>query len=118
MSKKSTDALRESYVKFISDSLAAADEEVLRVGTGEVAIPVVDSEGNEQYVVFVVKIPSGSRDGDPYDAYAMAEEYEMKQADKKEKAEKAAAEKERKIAADKKAREARAAARAKHKAEN
>ena len=68
--------------------------------------------------MFVVKIPSGARDGDPYDAYAMAEEYEMKQADKKEKAEKAAAEKERKIAADKKAREARAAARAKHKAEN
>lgn len=115
MSKKSTiDALRAKYVELVSAMLAGADEEVLRVGSNEIAIPVVDDEGEDQYVVFKVQVPSGSRDGEAYDAYGLAEAYEMNQAAKKEKAEEAAKKKAAKIARDEAARKAKAAAKEAH----
>ena len=118
MSKKANDLLREKYVEFVTAALTAAGEDdVLRVGTGEIAIPVVDSEGEDSYVVFVVKVPTGSRDGDPYDAYALADEYKAHQAEKQEKAEKAAKAKAEKIARDQAARAAKAASKAAHKGE-
>lgn len=118
MSKKATnDALRAMYIDNLVEVLTAAGEDVLRVGSNEIAIPVVDAEGEDNYVVFVVKVPTGSRDGDAYDAYGLAQEYEMKQAEKKEKAEKAAKEKAAKIARDQKMREQRAAAKAAHSGE-
>lgn len=111
MSKKVTnDALRAKYVEWLIEKLEAWDEEVLRVGSNEIAIPVVDGEGEDSYVVFTVKVPNGSRDGDAYDAYGLAQEYTMKQAEKKEKAEKAAKEKAAKIARDQHMREQRQAA--------
>ena len=111
MSKKQTiDALRMDYVKRLAEILKEEGEDVLVVGSNELAIPVVDGEGEEQYVVFKVQIPSGSRDGDAYDGYAMAEDYAMKQRDKAEKAAKAAEEKAKKIARDQKMREQKKAA--------
>lgn len=111
MSKKQTiDALRNKYVAKLKEMLDAIDEEVLTVGSNEIAIPVVDGEGEEQYVVFKIQVPTGSRDGDAYDGYAMAEDYAMKQRDKAEKAAKAAEEKAKKIARDQKMREQKKAA--------
>ena len=105
MSKKATiDVLRADYVKRLMEVLKEEGEDVLVVGSNEIAIPVVDGEGEEQYVVFKVQIPSGSRDGDAYDGYAMAEDYAMKQKEKAEKAAKAAEEKVKKIARDEKMR--------------
>ena len=111
MSKKATiDALRADYVRRLVEILKEEGEDVLIVGSNEIAIPVVDGEGEEQYVVYKVQVPSGSRDGDAYDGYAMAEDYAMKQRDKAEKAAKAAEEKARKIARDEKMREQKRAA--------
>ena len=94
--KSLNDEVRAQYLQRVSECLSAEDE-VLVVGSNELAIPVVDSEGNEKWIVFTVKVPTGSRDGDAYDGYAMAEDYQMKVAAKAAKA----AEKERKAAADK-----------------
>ena len=111
MSKKVTnDALRAMYVDNLIEVLTAAGEEVLRVGSNEIAIPVVDGEGEDNYVVFKIQVPTGSRDGDAYDAYGLAQEYEMKQAEKKEKKEKAEKAKAAKIARDQKMREQKQAA--------
>lgn len=111
MSKKATiDVLRADYVKRLMEMLKEEGEDVLVVGSNEIAIPVVDGEGEEQYVVFKVQIPSGSRDGDAYDGYAMAEDYVMKQKEKAEKAAKAAEEKAKKIARDEKMRAQKKAA--------
>lgn len=68
--------------------------EALQTASNEFAIPVVDAEGGEHYVVITIKIPTGSRDGDAYDGYAAAEDYAMKCSAKAAKA----AEKERKAA--------------------
>ena len=115
MSKKANDALRAEYLaKLISKF--KDDEEVLRTGAGEISFPVVDCEGEDSWVVLTVKIPTGSRDGDAYDGYSMAEDYAMKQAAKERKAKEAEAKKNAKIARDEKMREQKAAAKASHNA--
>ena len=113
MSKKATnDALREMYVNNLIEVLNAAGEEVLRVGSNEIAIPVIDGEGDDSYVVFKVQVPTGSRDGDAYDAYGLAQEYEMKQKEKAIKAEEDAKKKAAKIARDEAMRKQKAEAKA------
>ena len=84
--KALNDKLRERYLSIVSDALCAKDEEVLRVGSNELALPCLDEEGNEKFIVVTIKVPTGSRDGDAYDGYSMAEDYQMKQAEKEAKA--------------------------------
>ena len=74
MSKATRDALRNSYLEKLINFLRSNDEEVLITGTNEFALPCVDSEGNDEFIVVTVKVPTGSRDGDAYDGYSMAED--------------------------------------------
>lgn len=114
-SKKSLhDALRAKYIERVSKFLADAGEEVLVTGSNEIALPCVDSEGNDEFIVLTFKVPTGSRDGDAYDGYSMAEDFKMKSAEKAEKAKIAAEKKAKKIAQDKKMREEKAKAKAEH----
>lgn len=110
MSKQSRDQMRNKYVEMLKAFLIENGEEVLVVGSNEIAVPCVDDEGNDEYCVFKVQVPTGSRDGDAYDGYAMAEDYAMKQKEKAEKAAKAAEEKAKKIARDEKMRAQKKAA--------
>ena len=73
----------------------------------------VDEEGNDEWCVLTIKVPTGSRDdGEAYDGYGMAQQFAEHEAEKAEKAKQAKADKERKIARDKAQREAKAKARA------
>ena len=114
--KQLHEELRADYLAKLTEYLTEKGEEVLQTGSQEVAIPCVDSEGNDEYIVITIKVPTGSRDGDAYDGYAMAEEYRIKLANAKEREEKAKAEKERKIARDKAMREQKAKAKAEREA--
>ena len=98
--KKTNDALRNQYLNLITELLAGADEEVLRVKSNEIAIPCVDRDGEDNYVVITIKVPTGSRDGDPYDGYGEAESYAMACKQKAEKAKIEAEKKAKKIAKD------------------
>ena len=60
-------------------------EDAKRTASNQFAFPVVDEADNEKWVVITVTVPKGSRDGEAYDGYAMAEEYEMKTKEKEEK---------------------------------
>lgn len=100
MSKMTNDALRAQYVEFITKLLVDSGEEVLRVKSNEIAIPCVDKDGEDNYVVVTIKVPSGSRDGDPYDGYGEAESYALNCKQKAEKAAADAAKKAKKIARD------------------
>lgn len=119
MAKKTQTALdnelRAVYIEKVAELFKADGEEVLRTGSSEVAFPVVDSEGNEKFVVVSVKVPKGERkDGYvPYDGYSVAEEYEINQREKAEKKAKADVEKAKKIAKDKAFREKQAELKAK-----
>lgn len=83
--KSLNDELRAQYLERVLACLSQEDE-VLVVGANELAVPVVDADGCEKWIVLAVKVPTGSRDGDAYDGYAMAEDYRMRQAAKTEKA--------------------------------
>lgn len=116
-SKKSLhNALRAKYIERVSKFLADAGEEVLVTGSNEIALPCVDSEGNDEFIVITFKVPTGSRDSDAYDGYSMAEDFKMKSDEKAEKAKIAAEKKAKKIAQDKKMREEKAKAKAEHSA--
>lgn len=114
--KQLHEELRSQFMKTVSDMLTEKEEEVLIVGSNEIAIPCVDSEGNDEYIVITFKVPTGSRDGDIYDGYEMAEDYARKVREQAEKAERIKAEKEKKIARDKAQREAKAKAKAEREA--
>ena len=117
ISKKSLhESLRKSYMDKITAFLADQGEEVLVTGSNEIALPCVDSEGNDEFIVLTFKVPTGSRDGDPYDGYSIAEDFKMKSAEKAEKAKIAAEKKAKKIAQNKKMREEKAKAKAEHSA--
>jgi hypothetical protein len=113
MSKKANDVLRNEYVARLVEWLKASDEDVLQVSTNEIAIPVVDNEGEDNYVVFTVKVPTGDREGNAYDAYERAQEFAMKQKEKAEKAEADAKKKADKIARDEAMRKQKTEAKAK-----
>lgn len=116
--KALNDSLRSDYLAKVKESFEQLGEEVLVTGSGEVCMPCVDSEGNDKWVQIIVKIPIGSRlDGEAFDGYSAAEDWKMKQEEKKAKAEEAARQKAVKIARDKANREAKRLAKEKAMAE-
>ena len=110
--KQLDEAIKLRFLEGVAEHLENCGEEVLRVGSNELALPVVDADGNERWLVVTFKVPTGSRDGDPYDGYSMKEDYEMKLAEKAAKQ----AEKDAKAAKDRAKRE-KAKAEAEAKAE-
>lgn len=103
------DSVRSAFMAKIRESLEQDGNEILQTGSQEIAIPIVsDDHEDEGWLVITFKIPKGSRDGDIYDGYSMAEDYKLKQAEKAEKKRIAAEKKAAKIAKDKKMREEKA----------
>ena len=85
--KQYREAIRAEYMNKVKCFLESNKDEVLQVGSNEFAIPVVRGDGEEDYVVLTFKMPTGSRDGDGYDGYAMAADYTFKVEEKRKKAE-------------------------------
>ena len=103
-------ALRNTYLDLIRTMVSEqVDTDALAVSASELAIPCLDAEGNEKFVLIKVSIPRGTRNGeggyDPYDGYAAAEDYAQDLQEKAEKKADAEAKKQAKIARDQKARE-------------
>lgn len=101
MANKKFDGIRQTLMGEISTFLDEKGYEVLKTGSQEYAIPVVGEEREEGFVVLTFKVPSGSRDGEAYDGYAMEEAYKLKLQEKAQKAQEAAKKKAAKIEADK-----------------
>lgn len=102
-------ALRNTYLSFISNAISQEMEtDALAVSASELAIPCLDNEGNEKWVLIKVSIPRGTRNGqggyDPYDGYAVAGDYALDCEEKAQKKADAEAKKQKKIAADEKKR--------------
>lgn len=105
--KVEREILRNEFLGKIMDYFTVTEnEEVLRVKSNEIALPVVGCEGNEDFIVITVKVPTGANKGtEPYDGYAMAEDYQHYLKEKELKAKKNAEKKAKKIARDKEIRE-------------
>lgn len=89
--------IKVRFLDGVAEHLTQVGEEVLRTGSNEIALPVLDEEGNEKWLVLTFKVPTGTRQGEAYDGYEMAEDYKMKLENKaikeQQKAEKAAKDK-------------------------
>lgn len=75
--KQLDEEIKLRFLEGVSEHLENCGEEVLRVKSNEIALPVVDSDGEERWLVLIFKVPTGERGGDPYDGYSMAEDYKM-----------------------------------------
>lgn len=104
--KQLREEIKKHYMEKFIDFLDKSGEDVLVVGSNKLAFPVTDSENNEDFIELTIKIPIGANKGtEPYDGYAMAEDYEIHQREMAEKKEKAKKLKEEKIKRDKLYRE-------------
>ena len=97
--------LRNKFLAFVSDTISQEmDTDVLPVSASELAIPCLDEEGNEKFVLIKISIPRGTRNGaggyDPYDGYYMADRYAEERTEKAQKKADAEAKKQAKIARD------------------
>lgn len=92
--------LRAETLERLITFFTAENEEVLKTAAGEICFPVVDENGEDKFVQVVVKIPKGSRDGEPFDGYGLADDFTLKRVEKEEKAKKAAAKKAAKVKRD------------------
>lgn len=107
-------ALRKDFLSLVTEAISNQREiDALPVSASEIAIPCLDAEGNEAWVLVKVSIPRGTRNGEggynPYDGYAVAEDYRIDCEEKAQKKAEVEARKQAKIAKDKKAREEKAA---------
>lgn len=99
--KVEREIIRKSFLEKVSQFLAESGEEVLIVKSNEIAIPVVGCEGNEDFLVLTFKVPTGANKGlEPYDGYALAEDYVHNLAEKEAKAKAKAEAKAKKIERD------------------
>lgn len=99
--KVERELIRKQYLEMISKFLKEKGEDVLRVKSNEIAFPVVGCEDNEDFLVLTFKVPTGANKGtEPYDGYAMAEDYELHLKAKAEKAKANAEKKAKKMARD------------------
>ena len=76
--KTEREMIRTQYLNTVTEFLASKGEEILRVKSNEIAIPVVGCEDNEDFLVITFKVPTGANKGqEPYDGYSEAESYEL-----------------------------------------
>lgn len=73
--KQENEKMRNSFIKELMDFIESQGNEAIRIKNNEVAFPIVYENGDEAFMKIAVSIPSGSRDGDIFDAYSLAEEY-------------------------------------------
>ena len=102
-------AIRNRFLSFITQTISQEMEiDALPVSASELAIPCLDDEGNEKWALVKVSIPRGTRNGaggyDPYDGYAVAEDYALDCKEKAQKKADAEVKKQKKIIADEKKR--------------
>ena len=90
--KQVTDSLRANWtatlMAFISNSY---DTDVCQTAAGTFMFPTVDANGDDRWVKVSVIIPKDADEANGNDGYALAQEYQLKQAAAEERALKAKA---------------------------
>ena len=105
--------LKNEHLQRLMDYLTDCGEEVQQYGSNKIGYPICNSEGDEAFFVITLSKPVGSRDKgtkeiDPFDGYAEAENYRIEMEAKQRKTEKAEKEKAEKIRRDEALRQKKA----------
>lgn len=102
--KQEQNKAREYFLKALMEFIESRGDEAIQIKNNEVAFPIVYRNGDEAFIVCTVRIPSGSRDGDIFDAYSLREEFKLNEKKKAEIAKRKEKEKAEKIKRDEKQR--------------
>lgn len=104
--KVANEILRKQYIDKIFNFFKDNGEETMYCSSNIIAFPVVNQNNDDEWIKVTVTVPTGANKGkEPFDGYAMAEEYEMKVKEKKEKAKEREEKKRKKMEKDKAIRE-------------
>ena len=76
------DEKRTDVVNFITEVLRTAGEDVVATASNKIAFPFTFGEGEEAFVQITVSIRKGSRDGEAFDGFAEAKDFEFRKAEK------------------------------------
>lgn len=68
---------RKHWLDYLQTLIAEKGEECLKYKGNGLCIPTVDANGNEYYVAITIAIPTGGRDGESFDGYAAAQDYQL-----------------------------------------
>lgn len=104
---KKLNGIRNEILADVFNYLSEKYGDTVIVGTNALALAVVGDDGEEGWVKGVFSIPTGTRDGEEYDGYAEADNFELEQRTKREKKEEAQRKKEAKMQKDAEKRAAR-----------
>lgn len=99
--------LRNEWTQKIFEILKEKGEDVVFIKDNVLCFPAVDSERNDRWVRIPIEIPKGTKD-EPFDGYALSEDFEFSKIEKEKKAKEKAEAKAKKIESDKRYREAKA----------
>ena len=82
---KERNALRAQLVTDFMAFLNERGEDAMLGASNKIVFPVVGADGGEYFATVTIAIPTGGRDGEPFDGYALAEEYAIKCKNKEDK---------------------------------
>mgnify|MGYP000094871594 CR=1 FL=1 len=68
---------RKYWMERLQNLLTEAGEVCLEYKGNGLCVPAVDENGNEYYLALTVAIPTGGRDGEKFDGYAVAQDYKL-----------------------------------------
>ena len=74
--------LKNEHLERLMNYLAAQGEEVQQYASNKIGYPICDENGDEAFFVITLSKPAGSRDGEPFDGYAEAENYKLESENK------------------------------------
>lgn len=83
VNRKETEKIRNTYLKEIEKIYTDTNTEIFQIASNKLCIPVVGDEGGEYYLTITFAVPTGERNGEPFDGYAEKETWELKVNDKK-----------------------------------
>ena len=106
--KTQNEKFKQEFLVKLQELLSSENEDVLRVASGALALPFVNANGDDEWLKVTISVPTGTREGEPYDGYADADNFKLETTVKAEKAEQTAAAKAKKILKDTETRKKKA----------
>lgn len=83
VNRKETEKIRNLYLNEIAKFYDDMNVEIFQIASNKLCIPVVGDENGEYFLTITFAVPTGERNGEPFDGYGEKESWELKVHDKK-----------------------------------
>lgn len=83
VNRKETEKIRNTYLEEIGKFYNGMNVEIFQIASNKLCVPVVGEEGGEYFLTITLAVPTGERNGEPFDGYAEKETWRLKVSNKK-----------------------------------